>query len=30
LIDVDFSGLSHMRLYRASDALMRHRAALEE
>jgi hypothetical protein len=30
LIDVDFSGLSHMRLYRASDLLMRHRAALEE
>jgi transposase len=30
LIDVDFSSLSHMRLYRASDLLMRHRAALEE
>ena len=30
LIDVDFAGLSHMRLYRASDLLMRHRAAIEE
>jgi len=30
LIDVDYSGMSHMRLYRASDALMRHRAAIEE
>ena len=29
LIDVDFAGLSHMRLYRASDVLMRHRAAIE-
>jgi hypothetical protein len=30
LIDVDFAGLSHMRLYRASDVLMHHRAAIEE
>ena len=30
LIDVDFAGMSHMRLYRASDVLMRHRAAIEE
>ena len=30
LIDVDFAGLSHMRLYRASDLLMRHRAEIEE
>ena len=30
LIDVDFAGLSHMRLYRASDLLMKHRAAIEE
>jgi len=30
LIDVDFAGLSHMRLYRASDILMHHRAAIEE
>ena len=29
LIDVDFAGLSPMRLYRASDVLMRHRAAIE-
>lgn len=29
LLDVDFEGLSHMRLYRASDLLMRHRAAIE-
>ena len=29
LIDVDFAGMSHMRLYRASDVLMRHRAAIE-
>ncbi len=29
LIDVDFAGLSPMRLYRASDLLMRHRAAIE-
>ena len=30
LLDVDFEGLSHMRLYRASDALMKHRGAIEE
>jgi len=30
LIDVDYATMSHMRLYRASDALMRHRSALEE
>jgi len=30
LLDVDFEGLSHMRLYRASDLLMRHREAIEE
>ena len=30
LIDVDFNGMSHMGLYRASDLLMRHRAAIEE
>ncbi len=30
LIDVDFDGMSHMRLYRASDVLMRHRAAIED
>ncbi len=30
LIDVDFAGLSHMRLYRASDLLMKHRTAIEE
>jgi hypothetical protein len=29
LIDVDFAGMSHMGLYRASDILMRHRAAIE-
>ena len=29
LLDVDFNGMSHMALYRASDALMHHRAALE-
>ena len=29
LLDVDFAGLSHMRLYRASDTLMQHRDALE-
>jgi hypothetical protein len=29
-IDVDFAGLSHMRLYRASDLLRRPRAAIEE
>ena len=30
LLDVDFVGMSHMRLYRASDLLMRHRSALED
>ena len=30
LLDVDFEGMSHMRLYRASDILMHHRAAIEE
>lgn len=30
LIDVDFEALSHMCLYRASDMLMHHRAALED
>ncbi len=30
LIDVDFEAMSHMRLYRASDVLMHHRAAIEE
>jgi transposase len=30
LLDVDFDSFSHMRLYRASDRLLRHRAALEE
>jgi transposase len=29
LLDVDFPGLSHMRLYRASDALMQHHDAIE-
>ena len=29
LLDVDFGSLSHMRLYRASDALMHHRDTLE-
>ncbi len=29
LLDVDFAALSHMRLYRASDALMRNRDAIE-
>lgn len=29
LLDVDFAALSHMRLYRASDALMQHRDAIE-
>jgi transposase len=29
LLDVDFAGMSHMRLYRASDLLMRHRAEIE-
>jgi transposase len=30
LLDVDFAGLSHMRLYRTSDILMQHRAAIED
>ncbi len=30
LIDVDFNSMSHMGLYRASDLLMRHRAAIED
>ena len=30
LLDVDFSTLSHMSLYRASDLLMRHQAAIED
>lgn len=30
LIDVDYNAMSHMALYRASDVLMRHRAAIEE
>ena len=30
LIDVDFAGMSHMSLYRASDALMRHRDAIDD
>jgi len=30
LIDVNFATMSHMRLYRASDVLMHHRAAIEE
>ena len=30
LIDVDFCNMSHMGLYRASDILMHHRAAIEE
>jgi hypothetical protein len=29
LLDVDFEGLSLMRLYRASDQLLRHREAIE-
>jgi len=29
LLEVDFSGFSSMRLYRASDVLMKHRAAIE-
>ena len=29
LLDVDFGALSHMRLYRASDALMHHRDTIE-
>ena len=30
LIDVDFNSMSHMALYRASDVLIQHRAAIEE
>lgn len=30
LIDVDFMGMSHMSLYRASDILMHHRDAIED
>lgn len=30
LLDVDFAGMSHMQLYRASDCLMRHRTAIED
>lgn len=30
LLDVDFTGMSHMQLYRASDCLMRHRAVIED
>lgn len=30
LLDVDFAGLSHMRLYRTSDILMQHRTAIED
>jgi len=30
LIDTDFTSMSHMSLYRASDALMKHRDALED
>jgi transposase len=30
LIDVDFAGMSHMALYRASDTLLRHRSAIED
>ena len=30
LIDVDFQSMSHMTLYRASDLLMEHRAAIEK
>lgn len=30
LIDVDYTAMSHMSLYRASDAIMRHRSAIEE
>jgi len=29
LLDVDFAGMSHMALYRASDLLMRHQEAIE-
>ncbi len=30
LIDVDFEGMSHMRLYRGSDELMHHRTTIED
>ncbi len=30
LLDVDFTSMSHMQLYRASDGLMRHRTAIED
>jgi len=30
LIDADFTAMSHMSLYRASDALIQHRSAIEE
>ena len=30
LLDVDYNSMSHMQLYRASDCLMRHRAAIED
>ena len=30
LLDVDYGGMSHMALYRASDVLMRHRASIED
>ncbi|MHB1592326.1 MAG: IS1634 family transposase [Sulfuricella sp.] len=30
LVDVDFEAMSHMALYRASDILMHHRAAIED
>lgn len=30
LIDVDYAGMSHMALYRASDTLLRHRSAIED
>jgi len=30
LLDVDFAGMSHMSLYRASDLLMRHRTKIED
>lgn len=30
LIDVDYEGMSHTSLYRASDVLMRHRGAIED
>ena len=30
LLDVDYEGLSHMSLYRASDLLMKHRQAIED